>query len=837
MNLKKHGRATKKVFSGLIATVLLGVGLNGCDIAMATPPLPSVESPIIKESTSDQALVMFYVEIPADTPAEETVLLSVLDEVTGLALNTQRYAMTLVEDRYYMVGVPVTVGAVLKYRYSRQGSILAEEHISDNRPVRYRLYRVDGPGEVHDVITRWNDTAFSGKTGRITGTVGDSANGEPIPNILITAGGAQALTTGDGKFFIEGLPPGTHNLVAYATDGSYSTFQQGATVSSDSNTQASIQLSLAPRVDVAFLVHVPEGTPPIVPLRMAGNLSFLGNTYANLSGGISTLASEMPTLSLLPDGSYGIILSLPLGSDIRYKFTLGDGFWNAERSTDSAFVIRQLIVNEQTSVVEDYVQTWSVGTTAPITFDITVPENTPPDEDIYIQFNPYGWTEPIPMWHLGGQRWAYILYSPIDMIAELGYRYCRAAQCGHADDARTPGAFSSGQITHPNGEPIGLTDAIESWSWLENELPTVEVSDVKIRTRASDFITGFEFQPMYHPSWRSSYSNALQDIAERGGNQVILPSSWTFTRLDPPVLEPVAGQNPLWHDITSTVAQAKDLNLSVALHAIPHFPTAVDAWWYSAPRDFAWWVSWFDRFETFALHHADLAAQSGADTLILGGKWMTPALPEGKLADGQTSSVPLDADQRYRELIAKIRVRFKGTLAWALPYSKDITHPPRFIDQVDQIYVLWSAPLSQDQNATPEVLQAESERIINDEIYALRLMWEPESDKKSIVLSVAYPSVQGAFTGCLPDPIVTCLEPEALNFPAPDFPLLNTSFEQQAKAYDAVLAATNQHDWISGVISRGYYPPAILHDKSTSVHGKPSADVLRYWFTHFTQSK
>jgi len=836
MKLKKHGHATMKNFSGLIAMLLLSIGLTGCDLTAATP-LPSADSDPIVEIIGDQALIIFNVEIPPNTPTDEILLLSVLDEVTGLALNTQRYTMNVVDDNHYSVSVPAPVGSVIKYRYSRQGSMLAEEHISDDRPVRYRLYLVNGPGEVYDVITRWNDTSFNSPTGRITGAVSDATSGAPLANIMIAAGGAQALTTGNGEFIIEGLPPGTHNLVAYGLDGAYSTFQQGATVAADSNTVASIHLSLAPRIDVAFLVHVPEGTPPVVPLRMAGNLTSLGNTFANLSGGISTLASGMPTLSLLPDGSYGIILSLPIGADIRYKFTLGDGFWNAERGTDGAFVTRQIIVSEETSVVEDNVQTWLVGTAAPVTFDIIVPENTPPDEDIYIQFNPYGWTEPIPMWNLGEKRWAYILNSPIDMIAKLGYRYCRSGQCGHADDARTPGAFSSGQITQPNHEAIALVDTIESWAWLENELPQVDVTDVKIKARGPGFVTGFEFQPMYHPSWRDFYAKALLDISEQGANQVILPSSWTFTRLDPPILEPVAGQNPLWDDITATVGQAKDMNIDAALYAIPHFPTAVDTWWLSAPRDFSWWVSWFDRFETFALHHADLAAQSGADTLILGGDWISPALPNGKLADGQTSSVPLDADQRYRDLIVKIRARFDGTLAWALPYSKNITHPPGFIDQVDQIYVLWSAPLSQDQNATPEVLQAEAERILNDEIFAMRLAWDPDSDEKPIILSLAYPSVQGTFTGCLPDPIVTCLEPRALNFPAPDYPLLIISFEQQAQAYDAVLAAVNQYDWISGVISRGYYPPAILQDKSTSVRGKPGVDVLHYWFTRFTRPK
>ncbi len=45
-----------------------------------------------------------------------------------------------------------------------------------------------------------------------------------------------------------------------------------------------------------------------------------------------------------------------------------------------------------------------------------------------------------------------------------------------------------------------------------------------------------------------------------------------------------------------------------------------------------------------------------------------------------------------------------------------------------------------------------------------------------------------------------------------------------------MLLAVNDRDWIGGVVSRGYYPPAILEDKSLSIHGKPARGVLWYWF-------
>ena len=37
-------------------------------------------------------------------------------------------------------------------------------------------------------------------------------------------------------------------------------------------------------------------------------------------------------------------------------------------------------------------------------------------------------------------------------------------------------------------------------------------------------------------------------------------------------------------------------------------------------------------------------------------------------------------------------------------------------------------------------------------------------------------------------------------------------------------------DWISGFVSREYYPPAALQDQSASVNGKPTSALLGEWF-------
>jgi hypothetical protein len=35
---------------------------------------------------------------------------------------------------------------------------------------------------------------------------------------------------------------------------------------------------------------------------------------------------------------------------------------------------------------------------------------------------------------------------------------------------------------------------------------------------------------------------------------------------------------------------------------------------------------------------------------------------------------------------------------------------------------------------------------------------------------------------------------------------------------------------LSGIISKGFYPPTRLNDNSSSIHGKPAQDILGYWY-------
>ncbi len=404
-----------------------------------------------------------------------------------------------------------------------------------------------------------------------------------IPDILVAVGGQQTLTDSNGKFIIENLPAGTHNLVAYAINGAYQTIQQGARVEAGKTTQANLSLVPSIMINVNFTVSMPQNTISGAPVRLVGTLYQLGDTYGDLQGGLSTVASRMPLLTPLPDGRYSLSLSLPVGADFRYKYTLGDGFWNAEHNTDGSFVVRQFIVPAVPNPlpVQDIVQTWQAGPSSPILFEVTVPANTPVSDIPSIQFNPYGWTEPIPMWPLGNNKWVYQLYSPLNMLGDFSYRYCRNDQCGIADDVQTPPG-QSGRLISTSLAPQDLQDTVKGWTWLQPSTPAAQVG-LPVTARPAGFWAGVEFLPVSDPTWQAWMPLAIQNVQGFQANWLVLEPSWTVSRIDPFVFSPLPGTDPLWADTQDTISRARASNLNVALFPAPNLPTDTASWWASAP--------------------------------------------------------------------------------------------------------------------------------------------------------------------------------------------------------------------------------------------------------------
>ena len=78
--------------------------------------------------------------------------------------------------------------------------------------------------------------------------------------------------------------------------------------------------------------------------------------------------------------------------------------------------------------------------------------------------------------------------------------------------------------------------------------------------------------------------------------------------------------------------------------------------------------------------------------LVLGGDWVTPALPGGKLKNGEPSGVPADAELRWIEIMNEVRARFSGQIAWSTSLPESAS-PPEFMEDLDMLLLNWTPDL------------------------------------------------------------------------------------------------------------------------------------------------
>jgi hypothetical protein len=766
-------------------------------------------SQAVASSDVPQAEVLIMVEVPSVTTSPGTVILNVLDEVTGLALNPSTFKMQKRDDTHFSLAIPVNLGTVLKYRYSRSDAVPVMEASALGVDIRYRMAVVDAPLTIYDTVAAWGDYPYQGKTGKIIGSILDVTTNTPIPNILVIAGGLTAYSASDGSFIINDLPDGIHNLVAYAPDGSYLPFQQGATIEAGLTTPADIRIVPGQRVNLTFLLNAPAEYAGL-PIRLAGSITQLGNTFVDLSGGTSAIASRMPILAGLEDGRRYVTISVSAGTYIEYKYTLGDGFWNSELDKDGWFKLRSVVAPAVDTIIQDDVTSFTAQGTQPISFDVAVPADPQEEDRVSIQLNPFGWMEPIPMWPAADNHWKFTVYNPINLAGNFTYRYCRNEQCGLADDAATAGPDNPGRSLPMDSKTI--QDTVQSWQMLEAEAAP-DLTDAVI-PYGSGYITGIEFSPNYQPDWAPHLISAMKVVKATGANSLILTPSWTCS-------DPVSGYcdlspalNPTWKEIYEQIWQAQQLELSVFLSPDLRFAGGSDAWWQAATRDPDWWARWYAGYKRYIIHFADLAEQSGVKYLIVGGKSIAPSLPGGTLSDGNSSGAPGNSIVSWTDILSAIRSHFSGAIIWELNYPGSLETPPAFLNSVDTIYVTFDGPISTSPAPSLTELQDGFAGIIDTAVYPLI-----EQYSKPVYIGIDYPSAGGSASGCMISVTAPC---GAIDFVS------------QTELYRAALTVVNYRDWLSGFISRGFYPPVRLKDGSDSIHGKPAQELIGYWYPYIT---
>jgi hypothetical protein len=786
--------------------------------------LGACNSPLTHNAT-DQELksseTVFEVTLPASLENDAIIFLEILDEVTGISLNPERYQMEPKDDFSFFVRIPITNGSMIHYRYVKQTDIDQIEHDSKGKEIYYRTSLVNHPDIVKDKISNWTNQKLILPNGDISGYIFDNKTNLPLRGMNVSINGVSTVSLNNGFYEIADIPVGEYNLIAYHPNDLYEPFQQKAIIAEKAVTPASFGIDPAKLVQVTFNVEVPDNTIEAAPLRLLGDTSTLGNVFSKRSGIDSVIISRAPLMNYLGDNTYSISLELPSGSDLRYKYSLGNGFINAEYDSDGSLITHQLIVPKKDIEVNNQIISWSSENNYPITFQVSLPSDTPVDEYVSIQFNPFTWMQPIRMWKTENNSWLYSLYGPFEFLNNSQFRFCRNGLCGLADDLKTSGIDGSGYTleTDSTKEPRTIKYKIQNWKYLDDI--SYQFDKLNTTYENNSFIKGFQFSNKNEPKWLPLYNKGFIGIAVNGANLVVLPISRTITDSQTPIISFSPEINFSYEDQDILVTYAQDTGLNQAL--FPHIVSSdstINIFWNSVSPTYDWWLEWFSQYERFILDQAVYAENANIPIFILGGKSILPALPSGSLPNGQLSNTPYDFQERWKELIEKIRESFSGQLLFAIP--SDITDDSQyeFFQNIDAFYVEFESQLTPKTDPSVAEIKGQVNEQLDTSIYKL-----VENYLKPLILGINYASIDGSASNC------TNLGSSCTEFLSVGSKQeINIDLAEQADIYTAILESSIEREWITGVVSQGYFPAAILRDDSTSTRGKPAMDVLSYYF-------
>ena len=165
-------------------------------------------------------------------------------------------------------------------------------------------------------------------------------------------------------------------------------------------------------------------------------------------------------------------------------------------------------------------------------------------------------------------------------------------------------------------------------------------------------------------------------------------------------------------------------------------------------------------------------------------------------------------------------------MIFAIPYDNSTLQPPiNILKSADVVYLLWSAKLSSSASPTKADMINNAGNLLDNNVSPIQTQVG-----KPFVIGLTYPSASYSATGCIPSGNGGCLDWKILSRPNADISSVNIDLQQQVDIYDAMFNAINARSWVSGIVSRGYFQPVTLQDKSASVYGKPASDLLWYWF-------
>ena len=284
-----------------------------------------------------------------------------------------------------------------------------------------------------------------------------------------------------------------------------------------------------------------------------------------------------------------------------------------------------------------------------------------------------------------------------------------------------------------------------------------------------------------------------------------------------------------FQDVEKIGKIAGEYKLEVALFPKVIYNMPIIEWWHNsdANRDEGWWQIYFERYQNFIIHNAIQAHQINASAIIV-----EDPIPNYLYMSGQDSTKTEYIESQiiqdhWLTMISEIRKNYTGAIIWAIGYDDLLPGDlPPYLGTVDQLYIEISPPLGFTEDSCNALSLSD---ILDNDVKTVF-----NNFNKPITIALNYPSITDVNCAFI-DENVFSQDSSTHEIEMSMYNNYQVDLLAQANFYNELFIAVNERDWISGVVSDSYYPPISLMDKTASVHGKPAADVLWFWFTNMLE--
>ncbi len=790
-------------FRLIINLTLLIVLLSGCSLSFQPKDsenllsLANIPSAIAETKLVNVEFIAHPFQKFSD---EDEISLDILDLVSGVSRNLERYTLEKIESAYTL-SVLLPQGSTIAYRYTLTHPIEVGENLPDGTTLSFRQLVVRENLVVNDTIAGWPQVAYNGPLVDLNGVVADDETEASLPDVLISVAGKTALTDMNGRFFIRGLPVGKHNLVAMLSDGSYLSFQQEVNMVENLATLAVIRMTPLPEVTLTF-VMTPPNEAVGAPVRMAGNLRQFGLTYADMLTGTGAQAANMPLMTRNSEGKYVTQVNLFAGSSICYQYTLGDAFINSERGQDGNRFVREFIVPDKDVIIDDSVTTWRATQQNAISFFVTSPSGTTSTDQVYIQFNLGSWSNPIPMWSMENNQWM-LVFNPRSASGDpVIYRYCRNADCTLGEETNpnaTPRSFTSGTVTE-------IQDTISGWRLWD---PALQANSAYTHVVFDEeTLVGVEIDPAYASNRLNASFSMIDQLKANGFNWLILTPTWKVgVNKDLPVID----SDPLTtipsNELNRIAMAARQSGFKIALYPQLIYPSDQNSWWNNSQKSMIWWQQWYADYERMIMHAIKLATAIKADQIILGGPDVVNTYPGAMETVGANFGTPKTSEKIWYDLLTKVDEYYEGQILLAQEVGSGPLANYSFYEKSQGFYLLFNSGLDNSVTYYADTVGSFFDSVVYGFYDTYQKPVYFGLNGASFTTTNANASGDSSF-------ILSSTNMGYSNY--------NVDLDFQTQFYSAYLNAISSRGWVSGVASRGYFPAMQTTDFSSSIYGKPA---------------